>query len=70
MIEQTAEFIAHQGKIAYMAIDSLNLSQYGLDLYSKQQAHKAIAILTRPDNIKYAEIGSIINWYPELLNEI
>ena len=70
MLEQTAEFITYQGKIAYLTIDSLNLSQYGIDLYGKQQAHKAISILTRPDNIKYVNIGSIINWYPELLDEI
>ena len=57
----------------YKTIDivSSNLSQYGIDIYNKKQrAHEVIQILTAPDNINYAFIGALINFYPELIDEI
>ena len=53
-----------------IAIQSSNLSLYGVDLYGKQRSHEAIKSLTKPESIKFAQLGAIINWYPELLNEI
>ena len=54
----------------YICITSSNLSLYGIDLYKKRRAHEAIKLLTSPDSIKFAEVGALINWYPELINEI
>lgn len=57
-------------KFPYICINSSNLSLYGVDLYRKQLAHEAIKVLTSPKNIKYANVGALINWYPELMKEI
>lgn len=54
----------------FLNICSSNLSVYGLDLYNKQMAHKAIKNLTSPSNIKYTNVGALINYYPELITEI
>lgn len=54
----------------YMSISSSNLSLYGVDLYKKQMAHKAIRELTNSESIKFAEIGALINFYPGLIKEI
>ena len=54
----------------YMSISSSNLSLYGVDLYKRQMADKAIRELTSSDSIKFAEVGAIINFYPELIREI
>lgn len=56
--------------INYMLCNSSNLSLYGKDLYGEQKAHEVIKLLTSLDMTKYAEVGAIINWYPELLKEI
>ena len=57
-------------KFSFIYINSSNLSLYGVDLYKKQLAHEAIRILTSPKNIKYASVGALINWYPELMQEV
>lgn len=56
--------------INYIFCNNSNFSLYGVDLYKEQKAHEAIKIITSPDTIKYAEFGAIINWYPELIDEI
>lgn len=62
---KTMEYPLH-----YMRIFSSNFSLYGVDLYKKQRAHEVIHTLTNPDNIQFAYVGSLINWYPELIKEI
>lgn len=54
----------------HISIYSSNLSLYGIDLYRQPMAHTAINILTSPESIKFAEVGALINWYPELIKEI
>ena len=54
--------------LRYTNIFSSNLSLYGLDKYGVKRAHEAIDLLTSPENIKYATVGFVINWYPELLD--
>lgn len=56
--------------INYILCINSNFSLYGVDLYGKQMAHEAIKIITAPETIKYAEFSAIINWYPELIDEI
>lgn len=53
-----------------LAIQSSNLSLYGVDLYREQKCHDAISTLTKSESIKFTQLGAIINWYPELINEI
>lgn len=54
----------------YQQIISSNLSLYGVDLYNKQRAHEAINLLSKVETTKFMNIGAVINWYPELINEI
>lgn len=54
----------------YVSIYSSNLSLYGVDLYQRKMAHEAIKVLTSPESIKFAEVGALINWYPELIREV
>ena len=54
----------------YILCNSSNLSLYGVDLYGEQKTHELIKLLTSLDSVKYAEFGALINWYPELVNEI
>ncbi len=54
----------------HVAIHASNFSLYGTDLYGKPRAHEVIKNFTSPDKIKYAYVGSLINWYPELVEEI
>lgn len=54
----------------YQQIISSNLSLYGVDLYKKQRAHEAINLLSKVDTTKFMNLGAIINWYPELVDEI
>lgn len=54
----------------YIGINSSNLSLYGVDLYGYQRCHEAIKTLTSAHSIKWANVGALINWYPELINEI
>ncbi len=56
--------------IYHIQIFSSNLSLYGVDLYGSQKSHEVIKELTKPEKIKYAYVGAIINMYPELINEI
>lgn len=56
--------------LRYISISSSNLSLYGVDLYKKRMSHEAIKLLTSPESIKFAEVGALINWYPELIDEI
>ena len=53
-----------------MYAHSSNLSLYGVDLYGRPRAHEAIRLLSRPDQVKFLYLGALINWYPELINEI
>ncbi len=62
---KTMEYPLH-----YVKMFSSNLSLYGMDLYKEQRAHDVIRTLTSPDNIQFAYVGALINWYPELINEI
>lgn len=54
----------------YIGINSSNLSLYGVDLYGFQNAHEAIKVLTSAKPVVFAGVGALINWYPELINEI
>jgi len=54
----------------YIDISSSNLSLYGVDLYGEQRSHEVIKILTSSESIKFANIGALINFYPELIDEI
>lgn len=54
----------------YLNLISSNISQYGIDLYSKKRAHEAIHLLTSSKNIRWANVGALINFYPELVKEI
>lgn len=56
--------------ISFVEILSSNLSLYGVDLYKKQRAHEVIRVLTKPEKIKFAYVGTLINWYKELVDEI
>lgn len=56
--------------INYISICASNLSLYGVDLYKKRKCHEAIRMLTSPETIKFTEVGALINWYPELVEEI
>lgn len=51
-------------------IFSSNLSLYGVDLYGYSRAHELIHEFTSSEKIKFAQIGALINWYPDLLKEI
>lgn len=51
-------------------IFSSNASLYGVDLYGVNKSHEMIHEFTRSEKIKFAQVGQIINWYPELINEI
>ena len=57
-------------QVHYLDIISSNFSLYGVDLYGKRRAHEVIHTLSQMDNIRYIHVGAIINWYPELLEEI
>lgn len=54
----------------HVGINSSNLSLYGVDLYGKRRAHEVIETFTKYDKIKFAFLGALINWYPELVKEI
>lgn len=66
----TANNLERNKHTKYLSIFSSNFSQYGIDKYKVQRAHEAIKILTSPENIKYVSVGELINWYPELIDEI
>lgn len=55
---------------SHIAVTASNLSLYGVDLYGKSRAHEVIETFTKPDKIKFAYVGCLINWYPELVKEI
>lgn len=54
----------------HVALTASNLGLYGMDLYNRQRAHEVIEAFTKPDKIKFAYIGALINWYQELVDEI
>ncbi|MCI9232989.1 MAG: radical SAM protein [Bacilli bacterium] len=54
----------------HIAIHASNLSLYGVDLYGNRRSHEVIKTFTKPDKIKFAYVGALINWYPELIEEI
>lgn len=54
----------------HIRIHTSNLSLYGVDLYGKRRTHEVIETFTKPDKIKFAYVGALINWYPELVEEI
>ncbi len=56
--------------LEYLVLNSSNLSLYGVDLYGRPRSHEVIKLLTSPESIKYAYVGSLINFYPELIKEI
>lgn len=69
-VKETSERCASRNPIRYVINNSSNLSLYGVDLYGTPKAHDIIKILTEPSSVKYAEMGALINWYPELVKEI
>lgn len=69
-LESLASNIEKSEVIRYISLFSSNLSLYGVDKYGIQRAHEVIELLTSSSNIKYASVGALINWYPELLNTI
>lgn len=68
--ELTEDIETNNYPFHHIAIHSSNLSLYGFDLYRKRRAHEVIEMFTRPDKIKFAYVGCLINWYPELVEEI
>lgn len=54
----------------YLEIYSSNASLYGIDLYNDKRCHDAIQLLSRPECVKFVSVGSLINFYPELIKEI
>ena len=69
-LESEFKSIENCSFINYASICSSNFSLYGVDLYGEQLAHKVIRLFNDNENIKYINIGAIINWYPELIKEI
>ena len=69
-IADFAEILSSVDKIHFLEIFSSNLSLYGVDLYNEQLSHLAINYLSQIDHIKYMDVGCLINWYPELAEEI
>ena len=53
-----------------LEIASSNFTTYGIDLYGKQRAHEVISILSEPSNVQGISCGALINFYPELIDEI
>ena len=41
-----------------------------MDLYNERKAHEVINTFSKLDSLKFMNIGALINWYPELINEI
>ena len=56
--------------IYYGMLLSSNLSLYGVDLYNERKAHEVINLYSKINSLKFIEVGALINWYPELINEI
>lgn len=56
--------------IYYGTLISSNLSLYGVDLYKERKAHEAINLFSQINSLKFIQVGALINWYPELINEI
>lgn len=69
-IERTRILDGYMEPINFINIHSSNLSLYGLDLYGKQRTHDLLNMLSKPNDVKFLFAGALINWYPELLNEI
>jgi len=59
-----------ESPISHISVFSSNLSLYGVDLYQKSRAHEIIQMLTSPEKIQFAFIGTLINFYPELIKEV
>lgn len=56
--------------IDFIHVLSSNLSLYGLDLYGRQRAHDLLNVLSKQESVKFLFASALINWYPELLNEV
>lgn len=69
-LDKIENFASNIDKFNYLEICSSNFSLYGVDLYGKQRSHEVIKILTSPSCVKFVSIGALINFYPELINEI
>ena len=70
MLKELDRVYKDKNPLNYILCTNSNFSLYGVDLYGEQKAHEVIKILTSLDSTKYTEFGAIINWYPELINEI
>lgn len=56
--------------IDFIHVHSSNLSLYGVDLYGRQRTHDLLSMLSKQESAKFLFVNALINWYPELLNEI
>ena len=56
--------------IYHIGLASSNLTLYGVDLYNEQRAHKVINLMSKVKSLKFMSVGAMINWYPELVEEI
>ena len=70
LLKENATDISKIEGIHYVSIFSSNFTLYGVDLYKTQRAHEVIKLFTEAENIKYASVGTLINWYKELEEEI
>ena len=70
LIEEFKSIVSKQEDVSRINIYSSNLSLYGMDLYKRKRAHEVIHTLSEMDNIKSITVGCIIDWYPELIEEI
>lgn len=68
-IEKIKKYVL-ENNINYVTLFSSNLSLYGVDLYKKQKAHEVIKMFSELDCVKYINCGCLINFYPELIEEI
>lgn len=70
MLKELDRVYKDKNPLNYILCNNSNFSLYGVDLYGEQKAHEVIKTLTSLESTKYTEFGAIINWYPELINEI
>ena len=69
-IKLFAQDITTYSNNVLLDIASSNFTTYGIDLYKRQRAHEVISILSEPSNVQGISCGALINFYPELINEI
>lgn len=69
-IESLSGLNEYMDPIDFIHVHSSNLSLYGLDLYGGQRAHDLLSMLSKQESVKFLFANALINWYPELLNEV